>query len=90
MAPTVTICPDAASTPERSATAGGTDSAVKKESWLTPPTVGQGAHPRLEVIGAASRANGDAHLVAAVDEETPRPDPLGGSARGASVQVCSV
>ena len=50
----MTICPDAASTPERSATAGGTDSAVKKESWLTPPTVGQVVRPRLEVAGAAA------------------------------------
>ena len=50
---TKTICPEAASTPQRSATAGGTDSAVKKESWLTPPTVGQDVHPRLDAVGAA-------------------------------------
>ncbi|BBY40585.1 hypothetical protein MMAN_47190 [Mycobacterium mantenii] len=62
--------------------AGGTDSAVKKESWLTPPTVGQGGRPRLEVTGAASGAGRDADLVAAVNEETPRLNPLGGFARG--------
>src|SRR6516164_1803127 len=49
--PTSTIWPEAASTPERSATAGGTDSAVKKESWLTPTTVGQVVRPRVEVDG---------------------------------------
>ena len=27
---------------------------MKKESWLTPPTVGQVPYPRLEVIGAAA------------------------------------
>lgn len=41
--PTSTIWPGPASTPERSATAGGTDSAAKKESWLTSPTVSQRA-----------------------------------------------
>jgi len=62
----MTICPEAASTPERSATAGGTDSAVKKESWLTQPTVGQVAHTRLQAGGAAAVCRGEK------ESETPR------------------
>ena len=51
----VTIWPEAASTPQRSATAGGTDSAVKKESWLTSPTVSQVADPRLQAVAGLKR-----------------------------------
>ena len=40
--PTSTTWPGAASIPVRSATAGGTDSAEKNDSWLTQTTVGQG------------------------------------------------
>ncbi len=39
--PTSTTWPGAASIPVRSATAGGTDSAEKNDSWLTQSTVGQ-------------------------------------------------
>src|SRR6185312_7236023 len=39
--PTITTWPGAASIPVRSATAGGTDSAEKNDSWLTQTTLGQ-------------------------------------------------
>ena len=39
--PTTTTWPGAARIPVRSATAGGTDSAEKNDSWLTQTTVGQ-------------------------------------------------
>ena len=39
--PTSTTWPGAARIPVRSATAGGTDSAEKNDSWLTQSTVGQ-------------------------------------------------
>ena len=39
--PTMATWPGAASIPVRSATAGGTDSAEKNDSWLTQKTVGQ-------------------------------------------------
>src|SRR6516164_4299824 len=79
--PTSTIWPDAASTPERSATAGGTDSAVKKESWLTQPTVGQLLDPWLESSGAAPPGS-----VADTPwgNENPPVAPLSGTARGVS------
>jgi hypothetical protein len=72
--------PEAASTPERSATAGGTDSAVKKESWLTPTTVGQVDRPRLQKSGAAPRG------VARQESENPPAGPAERVARGVSVE----